>query len=111
MKPSKFFELLNHFVMSKDATQLLSLSNNLEVFSSKTLGSGELVTGENAPKAFRKAVNSYANSQKSIKLDVVSLTEIDTGGVICIKVKSGKSDYVSPFSLVLNKEQLIAFVE
>jgi len=111
MKSTEFFAILNHFVVSKDPTQLLGMSNDIEVFSSKTLGNGQLTIGADAPIAFRDAVNAYAKSKKVVKLDVVSLSETDAGGIIGVNVVSGRSKYVAAFSIMLKKKQITAFVE
>ena len=111
MKPSEFFGILNHFANSKDSTQLLSMSNDIEVFSSKTFGTGKLTIGKDAPTAFRDAINSYAKEKKTVKLDVMSLSETDSGGIIGVNVVNGRSKYVGAFSIILKNKQIIAFVE
>ena len=87
------------------------MSNDLEVFSSNVFSNGKLTTGKDAPTAFRVAVNNYAKSKKTIKFEVISLSETETGGVIGVNVVSGRSKSVSVFSILLKKKQLIAFVE
>ncbi len=111
MKPSEFFSILNHFATSKDGTQLLSLSNNLEVFSSKLFGDGKLVVGKDAPTAFREAIQAYSKSKKTVKFDVISLSETASGAIIGVNVVNGRTKSVEAFSVLLKNKQLIGFVD
>jgi len=111
MKFSDFFGIFNHFIISKDPTQLLGMCNNLEIFSSKILGDGEVNVGEKAPVTFRAAVNAYAKSKNKIKLDVIALSETQSSGVIGVNLVSGRSKTTVVFSVLLQGNQLIAFVD
>ena len=87
------------------------MCDNLEVFSSKVFGSEMITTGKDAPTAFREALSIYAKSKKTMKLEVLSLTQTESGGVFSVNIKNGRSKFVSVFSVLLDRPNFIAFID
>lgn len=111
MKSSELFEIFNHFIQTKDGTQIIGLGDQMEVFSSKTLDTGKLTHGETAPEQFRKAIKRYEKSKKKINVNLISLIEIDSGGLMVLDVTAGRASSKSTISFATRDDNLIAFVE
>lgn len=111
MTPSNFYEIFNHFVSSKDVTQMLGLSDKVEVFSSKTFGTGELTHGEVAPNKFRNAVTSYAKSKKKPTMKMIAMSSTPSGSIYCVEFNNKRSKHTSAISVIFRQNNLVGFVE
>ncbi|MEP6342281.1 MAG: hypothetical protein ABJ275_03125 [Maricaulaceae bacterium] len=58
---------------------MLEFCENIEVFSSETLGFGSVGSGANAPETFQTAVNEYSKSRESKTLQLESFLETGSG--------------------------------
>jgi hypothetical protein len=105
-------EILNHTLVMKDSTQLLGLSNNIECFSSATMGMNKLYLGLEAPAAFRSGATKLTKAKGSEKgLSISSKTGSNTNAIFVATHQQDGKKKLSAFAVGLKGDSLIYFVE
>lgn len=109
MNANEAFEVVNDFIANKDGTQLNTLVNDLEVFSSKVLNSGQVVIGNKAPDAFRRAIAAYEKSKKKIDLNFVDKIGNDLGSIFIVHF--GKPSKETLITIMMRGGKIVGYTE
>jgi len=111
MKSQNVFEIFNHFLETKDAVQLLTLSDNLEVFGSATFSDGRTYIGQSAPEKFREFVTLTQRTKQKMNAQVKHALTDDDRGVFFLNISKGKKTSGSALQVVIADGQLKCFHE
>ena len=99
MKVQSVFEIFHHFLRTGDATQMLSLSDSVEIFGSKSFGDGKTYLGEQAPERLRTFISRA--SKKWIERDLTIRHADSQGGYGIYVCEVGKGIAKQQILLVL----------
>lgn len=113
------FEIINDFLTFFESDQILAQCDPLEMFYSPILfGETELVHGESAPDALRKAIRklvkeNYRKGQKSDKLKVspMSMSSSQNSGVFLLKLTQNEKVKHVIFNITFSARGLHTIVE
>ena len=111
MKSKDVFELFNHFFATGDTTQILPMSDSLEVFSSATFSDGQTKIGSDAPQRFRDMILEITRSNKQVNLDLEYATIEDNSALIFMNVSKGRKTSGSALNILISDGQLKCFHE
>ncbi len=111
MHTQNVFEIFNHFLESKDATQILGLADNVEVFGSTTFGDGKTHIGSTAPDKMRETIGILQHSKSKISIEVKQAFIEDNIATFFLNVLKGKKKSSSVLNIVVSNEKLRCFQE
>jgi hypothetical protein len=105
-------EILNHSIVTKDITQLLDLSDNIECFKSVTIGNGKLYIGSEAPSAFRSGAKKLHDvKDPSAGMEITNKSGNNTNAVFVASLLVDKKKKETTFAIGLKGNSLVYFVE
>ena len=111
MNSRNLFEIFNHFVTSRDPSQLLSMADDVEVFGSSTFGDGKTYIGDRAPDKFRETISVAKVSKPLIKLDVTHAEMNGEHGLFFLEIEKGRKKLTSSLDVVIRDGKLKCFHE
>lgn len=111
MNTQTIFEIFNHFVKSRDPSQLLALADDVEVFGSTTFGDGRTYIGETAPAKFRETISIAKVAKPEISLDIKHAVVNDEHALFFMNISRGKKRTGSALDVVIKNGKLKCFHE
>lgn len=111
MHTQNVFEIFNHFLESRDATQVLGLADNVEVFGSTTFGDGRTYIGSTAPEKMRETLGVLQHAKTKVSIKVKHAFIEDNNAIFFLNIVKGKKTTGSILTVVVGDEKLRCFQE
>ncbi len=111
MNTKAIFEAFNHFLATGDSGEILSVSDNLEVFTSATFSDGQTRIGSEAPEKFREMIFQITRSHKPVSVKLEHATIQDDNAIFFMNVNQGRKTTGSALNLLISDGQLKCFHE
>jgi len=111
MNSNSIFEIFNHFVETRDPSQMLSLADNVEIFSSSTFGDGRTYIGEQAPAKFRDTISIAKVRRPKIYIDVKHAVISEEYSKFFLEISKGKKSSGSTLDIIVKQGKLTCFHE
>ncbi|NNE58706.1 MAG: hypothetical protein HKN36_11415 [Hellea sp.] len=111
MNSQNIFEIFNHFLETRDPSQLMELANDVEVFGSATFGDGRVYIGEKAPEKFRETISLTRVSKPNISVQIKHALVEGNHGIFFLNILKGRKTLGSALDVVISDGKLKCFHE
>ncbi len=111
MQATEVFEAFNHFLSTRDAGQLLSYADDVEVFGSSTFGEGRTYIGQVAPAKFRETISIMRLVKQPMTMEFVHAIIGDNSATFFLNVTKGRKVSSSSLNIVITDGKLRSFHE
>ena len=111
MQSTEVFEAFNHFLSTRDAGQLLSFADDVEVFGSSTFDEGRTYIGQVAPAKFRETISIMRLAKQPMSAEFVHAIIGDNSATFFVNVTKGRKVTGSAINIVIANGKLKSFYE
>ncbi len=111
MLVSEFFEVYNHYLATGDTTQIMTVCDELEIFTSQVMGVNKTYFGEEAPEKFRASLNDN-KSGKTLSINKIEHAYVnDNHAVYHLETSKGRKKTTNSLTLIMRDGKLVCFMD